>query len=85
MAEMTKSKKARKKCPKDRGVAAAEVLAAVWLSEKHFELDFEVDKDGVTEDKDGNPWVTVRIQVPQLDVEMWGDGTHRDHPNNEDA
>lgn len=82
MPEITKPKRARKKCNADRAIAAGEVLAAVWLGEKHFELDFEIDDKDVTEDKDGNPWVTVRIQVPQLDVEMWRDGTHGDHPNN---
>ncbi len=72
-----------KKCAADRADAAAEVLGAVWLSEKHFELEHIIDATDVTEDADGNPWVTVRIQVPQLDVDCWLDGSHRDHPSNQ--
>lgn len=73
-----------KKSDPDRADAAAEVLEAVWLSEKHFELEHVVDATDVTEDADGNPWVTVRIQVPQFDIDCWLDGTHRDHPDNRD-
>lgn len=78
-------KRQTKKCKPARAEAAAEVLATVWLSENNFELEYKIDpKDVVTEDQDGNPWVTVRIQVPQLDVDLWLDGSHRDHPNNQD-
>lgn len=46
----------------------------MWLD--NFELETEIRQVAVVEDKDGNPWVTVRIQVPQLDVDMWLDGEH---------
>lgn len=64
-----------------RAIAAAEVLEAVWLHD--LELDHEVDSPPIVGiDKHGGPWVTVRILVPQLDVDMWEDGTHCDHPDN---
>ena len=71
----------------DRAIAAAEVLQAVWLSEKHFELENEVVLEGghpiVQQDAEGHLWVTVKLHVPALDVDMWLDGTHCDHPNNQ--
>lgn len=76
---------APKKCDPDRALAAAEVLAAVWLNESSFELEYKVDDPPVVEeDKDGNPWVTVKVQVPQLDVDMWADGEHIDQNREED-
>ncbi len=63
-----------KKCKADRGEAAREVLQAVWLDS--WELETEVRPTAVVEDDDGNPWVTVRICVPQLDVDMWLAGEH---------
>lgn len=72
----------------DRAVAAAEVLEAVFLGEKNFDLESQVvQKDGqpvVDQDADECLWVTVRIHVPRLDVDTWLDGTHLDHPNNQD-
>lgn len=91
----TKKKPAKKKAAKasanavdpERAKAAAEVLQAVWLHEKHFELENEiVQKDGrpvVDQDADGHLWVTVRLHVPALDVDTWIDGTHLDHPSNQ--
>src|SRR5436309_14791106 len=73
-----------KRCAPDRAEAAAEVLEAVWLTENSFELEHKIDPADVIEDEDGNPWVAVRIQVPQLDVDTWLDGTHLDHPDNKD-
>jgi hypothetical protein len=71
----------------DRAEAAAEVLQAVWLHEKHFDLESEVvQKDGrpvVDQDAEGHLWVTVKLHVPALDVDDWLDGTHIDHPNNQ--
>lgn len=64
-----------------RAIAAGEVLSAIWL--KDFELDVEMDNPPeVSVDKQGQNWVTVRIHVPRLDVDMWEDGTHGDHPDN---
>jgi hypothetical protein len=75
-----------KKCDPDRALAAAEVLEAVWLSEKHFELEHKVDDPPVAEiDDEDHVWITVKIHVPALDVDMWIDGTHGDHPDNQDA
>ena len=72
----------------DRIEAAAEVLQAVWLSEKNFELENEiVNKDGrpiVDQDAEGHLWVTVKLHVPALDIDCWLDGTHNDHPDNQD-
>jgi hypothetical protein len=71
----------------DRAEAAAEVLQAVFLHEKHFDLESEVvRKDGrpvVDQDAEGHLWVTVRLHVPMLDVDTWLDGTHLDHPDNQ--
>lgn len=71
----------------DRAEAAGEVLQAVWLSEKHFELENEVVLEGgrpiVHQDAEGHLWVTVKLHVPALDVDMWLDGTHCDHPDNQ--
>ena len=72
----------------DRANAASEVLQAVWLAEKHFDLESEVVLEGgrpvVDEDAEGHLWVTVKLHVPALDVDMWLDGTHTDHPDNQD-
>lgn len=66
--------------------AAAEVLQAVFLHEKHFDLESTiVQRHGrpvVDQDEEGHLWVTVRLHVPALDVDMWLDGTH---PDKEDA
>lgn len=71
----------------DRADAAAEVLQAVFLHEKHFDLESEiVQKDGrpvVDQDAEEHLWVTVRLHVPMLDVDTWLDGTHLDHPSNQ--
>ena len=71
----------------DRADAAAEVLQAVWLNEKCFDLESEVvQKDGrpvVDQDAEGHLWVTVKLHVPMLDVDCWLDGTHLDHPDNQ--
>jgi hypothetical protein len=71
----------------DRAEAATEVLQAVWLSEKHFELENEIVREGVrpvvTEDAEGHLWVTVKLHVPALDIDCWLDGTHSDHPDNQ--
>lgn len=82
MAKIETKKATFKKCKPERALAATEVLAAVWLSENNFELEYNIDASDVTEDVAGNPWVTVRIQVPQLDVELWLDDTHPDQPHN---
>lgn len=72
-----------KKVDPDRALAAAEVLAAVWLNEKHFELDNEVSDPPIAEmDDEEHIWVTVKIHVPALDIDMWLDGAHTDHPDN---
>ena len=72
----------------DRADAAVEVLQAVWLSEKHFDLESEiVQKDGrpvVDQDAEECLWVTVRLHVPRLDVDTWIDRTHLDHPDNQE-
>lgn len=72
--------------PAAEAEAAAEVVQAVWLHEDHFELENEVvTLDGiplVEADAEGHLWVTVKIHVPRLDVEMWLDGTHFRHPDN---
>lgn len=84
------SKKPVPKKPVDpaRAEAAGEVLQAVWLSEKHFDLESELVLQGgapvVDEDAEGHLWVTVKLHVPALDVDMWLDGTHTDHPDNQD-
>ncbi len=71
-----------------RAEAAAEVLEAVWLREKNFDLESEiVTKDGrpiVDQDAEGHLWVTVKLHVPALDIDCWLDGTHLDHPDNQD-
>lgn len=63
-----------KKTTAKRAEAAREVLQAVWLCD--FELVTKVQVVAVLEDADGNAWVTVRIEVPALDVDMWFDGEH---------
>jgi uncharacterized protein YhdP len=78
---------AKPKIDADRAEAAAEVLQAVFLHEKHFDLESAVVlKDGrpvVDEDAEGHLWVTVKLHVPALDVDSWLDGTHLDHPDNQ--
>lgn len=77
------SKRKPKKCDPDRAAAAAEVLAAVWLSENHFELEYKIDEPPIAEvDSHDYVWVTVKLHVPALDIDMWIDGTHGDHPDN---
>jgi len=60
--------------------AAVEVLQAVWLHENNFELEHEIVQDAgqlvVTQDAEEHLWVTVRVHVPRLDIDMWLDGTH---------
>lgn len=67
--------------------AAAEVLQAVFLHEKHFDLESEIVlKDGqpvVEKDAEGHYWATVKLHVPMLDIDTWIDGTHLDHPDNQ--
>lgn len=73
-----------RKADPGRAEAAAEVLRAVWLSERHFELETQVgDPPTVEEDSEGHLWVPVKIHVPALDVDAWLDGTHLDHPDNQ--
>ena len=71
----------------DRAEAAAEVLQAVFLHEKHFDLESEIVLDGgrpiAHEDAEGHLWITVKLHVPALDVDTWIDGTHMDHPDNQ--
>lgn len=68
----------------DRATAAVEVLQAVWLSEQNFNLEHRIGEPPlVREDSDGHLWVTVELHVPALDVDMWLDGTHGDHPDNQ--
>lgn len=73
-------------CDPRRAIAAAEVLAAVWLGDKNFELEAKVDdppNPPIAEvDSEGRVWVTVKLHVPALDIDAWIDGTHGDHPNN---
>jgi hypothetical protein len=67
--------------------AAAEVLEAVFLHEKHFDLESAiVRKDGrpiIEKDAEGHYWATVKLHVPMLDIDTWIDGTHLDHPDNQ--
>ena len=91
MPAKTKTKKPRrpldhqaKKSDDERATAAVEVLQAVWLSERHFDLEHKVsDPPLVREDSEGHLWVTVELHVPALDVDMWLDGTHIDDPDNQ--
>lgn len=79
----TRKPKKTKSVDPDRALAAAEVLAAVWLSEKNFDLDTKVSDPAIAElDDEEHVWVTVKIHVPALDIDMWLDGTHSDHPDN---
>lgn len=73
------------KCDADRALAAAEVLEVVWLREEKFELEHTIGDPPVAEvDDEGQVWVTVKVHVPALDIDMWADGTHCDHPGNQD-
>lgn len=67
--------------------AAVEVLQAVFLHDKHFDLESEIVlKDGrpvVEKDAEGHYWATVKLHVPMLDIDTWIDGTHLDHPDNQ--
>jgi hypothetical protein len=89
MKTMTK-RKPNKVEPKpvdpDCALAAAEVLAAVWLSEKHFELENKISDPPIAErgEEDHHVWITVKIHVPALDIDTWLDGTHSAHPDNAD-
>ncbi len=74
----------RRVCDPDRALAAAEALAAVWLHEKHFELEHRIGDPPVAEtDDEGHVWVTVQVHVPALDIDCWLDGSHTDHPDNQ--
>ena len=88
----TKKKTAAKPAKKptvdpDRADAAAEVLQAVFLNEKHFDLESEIVLEGgrpvAHKDDEGHLWITVKLHVPALDVDTWLDGTHMDHPDNQ--
>ncbi|HSX22579.1 MAG TPA: hypothetical protein VLE97_07385 [Gaiellaceae bacterium] len=68
--------------------AAAEVLEAVFLSEKNFDLENKIVRAGdgqvvAERDAEGHVWVTVKLHVPMLDIDTWIDGTHLDHPDNQ--
>jgi hypothetical protein len=82
-----KKKTQKPKIDPARAEAAAEVLQAVFLHEKNFELENEVVLDNglpiVDQDAEGHLWVTVKLHVPALDVDCWLDGTHLDHPDNQ--
>lgn len=66
-----------KRCDPDRALAAVEVLEAAWLREEKFKLEHRVDDPPVTEmDNEDHVWVTVRVHVPALDIDMWTDGAH---------
>ena len=71
----------------DRAEAAVEVLQAVFLHEKTFDLESEIAFEGrrpvVHQEGDGHLWVTVKLHVPALDIDTWLDGTHIDHPDNQ--
>ena len=67
----------------DRAEAARDVLEHVFLAEKNFDLEALITET-VEEDAAGHVWVTVKLHVPALDVDMWLDGTHIDHPDNTD-
>ena len=71
----------------DRAEAAAEVLEAVFLNEKHFDLESEIVREEgrpvATTNENEEVWITVRLHVPRLDVDTWLDGTHLDHPDNQ--
>jgi len=72
------------KCDPERACAAAEVLEAVWLHERKFELEHTIEDPPVAEvDDAGQVWVTVKVHVPALDIDMWAEGTHCDHPENQ--
>lgn len=79
--------KPKPKIDPDRAEAAVEVLQAVFLNEKHFDLESEIVLEGgrpvVHQDGDEHLWVTVKLHVPALDVDSWLDGTHLDHPDNQ--
>lgn len=66
--------------------AAVEVLQAVFLAEKNFDLESQIVlKDGrpvVEKDAEGHYWATVKLHVPTLDIDAWLDGTHLNHPDN---
>ena len=82
MARTTKKVKRPKTVTLERALAAAEVLAAVWLHENHFELETKIgDPPVAVEDAEGHVWVTVKMHVPALDIDLWIEGTH---PNQND-
>lgn len=74
---------APKICDPDRALAASEVLSAVFLAEKNFDLESKIDERTAEVDSEGHVWVTVKLHVPALDIDMWIDGTHGDHPDNQ--
>jgi hypothetical protein len=68
----------------DRALAASEVLQHIFLNEKNFDLESKIDDPPLAEqDDEGHVWVTVKLHVPRLDIDMWLDGTHLDHPDNQ--
>jgi hypothetical protein len=69
------SAKSRKHKRMSRAQAAIEVLDKVWLSAQDLP---EYEIQGADCDRRSNVWVTVRFQVPDLDVDLWRDGEHRD-------
>jgi hypothetical protein len=76
-------KRKTKKIDPDRAEAARDVLEHVFLNEKHFDLDSLITET-VEEDAAGCVWVTVKLHVPRLDIDCWLDGSHLDHPDNQD-
>lgn len=75
----------RKPDPK-RAMAASEVLQAVWLNARHFDLEHKIaSPPRARADREGHLWVTVELHVPALDIDAWLDGTHVDDPNNQPA
>jgi hypothetical protein len=74
---MSGKKRTKAKASPERALAAAEVLAAVWLSDENFELDHKIGDPPVAEVyDDGHTWVTVKIHVPCLDIDLWIEGAH---------
>ena len=74
-----------KPCDPDRAIAAAEVLAAVFLNEKNFDLESKVGDPPIAEtDSEGHVWVTVKLHVPALDIDMWQDGSHPDNQSEDE-
>lgn len=77
-----------KPVPTNRAIAAGEVLTKVFLAGKNFDLEHKIVEDPASvpvaeTDSDGYVWVTVKLHVPALDIDMWIAGTHIDHPINQ--